>query len=150
MSDALASSNQAYSITRSLCAGGVYFAGVFALGFALGMVRALMTAPAIGEFAAVLLEIPILLIASWFTAKWCVALFSVPPGGAERLTMGFVAFSLTMVAELALSVILFGQTVSEHVATYTHFIRLVGFAAQLVFAVIPYVQNEPRSRTPRL
>jgi hypothetical protein len=134
---------------RSLCAGGAYFSGVFALGFALGIVRVLITAPAVGEFAAVLLEIPIILTASWFTARWCVAQFSVPPDGAERLTMGFVAFSLTMLAELALSVILFGHTVSEHVATYTHLLGFVGLAAQLLFALIPYVQCEPRWCPPR-
>src|SRR4051812_6385929 len=107
-------------MTPSIRAGVVYFASVFALGFALGVLRVQITGPAVGEFAAVLLEIPIILTASWFTARWCVAQFSVPPDGAERLTMGFVAFSLTMLAELALSVILFGHTVSEHVATYTH------------------------------
>jgi hypothetical protein len=49
-------------MTRSVRAGGVYFAAVFALGFALGIVRVLITAPAVGESAAVLLEIPILLL----------------------------------------------------------------------------------------
>ncbi len=134
----------------SLGAGGVYFAGVFALGFALGMVRDLIAAPKVGEFAAVLLEIPVILTVSWFAAKWCIALFSVPPGGAERLTMGLFAFSLTMLAEMAMSVILFGHTVHDHIATYTHFIGLVGLAAQLLFAIIPYVQSEPRRRLRRV
>lgn len=135
-------------MARSLWAGVVYFAGVFALGFALGVVRALVTSPRLGETAAVLLEIPVILAASWFAAKWCVAVCSVPSGGAERLTMGFVAFSLTMLAELLLSVMLFGQTVREHFATYAHFLGLIGLAAQALFAIFPYVQSARREVRP--
>ena len=56
-------------IARSLLAGAAYFAVVFATGFALGVVRVLVTAPRLGETGAVLLEVPIILAASWFAAR---------------------------------------------------------------------------------
>jgi hypothetical protein len=65
----------------------------------------------------------------------------VRPGAAERLTMGFVAFCLTMIAELAMSVLLFGRTIPEHFATYSHLLGLIGLMAQLLFALLPYVQG---------
>jgi hypothetical protein len=63
--------------------------------------------------------------------------------------MGFVAFSLIMPAELALPVFLFGQTVSE-LSRPTPISSDPSVAAQLLFAIIPYVQSEPRWRPPRL
>ena len=127
-------------IPRSLAAGGLYFAVVFGIGFALGTVRVLVTGPRLGETAAVLLEIPVIMTASWFVAKWCIARYAVRSSAAERLTMGLVAFCLTMLAELAMSVLLFGHTVSEHFATYSHLPGLIGLTAQLLFALLPYVQ----------
>lgn len=126
---------------RSLAAGGIYFAVVFGIGFALGTVRVLITGPRLGETAAVLLEVPVIVTASWFVAKWCVTRFAVPSGAVERLTMGFVAFCLTMLAELAMSILLFNHTVSEHFATYSHLPGLVGLMAQLLFALLPYAQG---------
>ncbi len=126
---------------RSLAAGSIYFAVVFAIGFALGIVRVVITGPKLGETAAVLLEIPVILTASWFVAKWCVARFAVRSDAAERLTMGLVAFCLTMLAEMAMAVLLFGRTVPEHFATYSHSLGLVGLMAQFLFALLPYIQG---------
>ena len=135
---------RAQPMARTLGAAGAYFAIVFALGFVLGVARVLITAPKLGETVAVLLEVPVIVTASWFAAKWCVAAFSVPARAPERLTMGFVAFALTMLAELALSVFLLGNTASEHFAIFTHAVGLIGLAAQLLFALIPSVQSVRR------
>lgn len=46
-----------------------YFATVLAFAFAMGVARTLVIAPLIGVTAAVLLEVPILLAASWVIAR---------------------------------------------------------------------------------
>jgi hypothetical protein len=125
---------------RSLAAGGAYFAVIFASGFALGVVRVMITAPLIGETPAVLLEIPIILAASWFAAGWCIRRFGVRSAAADRLGMGFTAFALTLMAELGVSIVLFGRTLSEHLAIYGDFPGLAGLAAQILFALIPFIQ----------
>jgi hypothetical protein len=122
-----------------LAAGGVYCSIILALGFVLGSI--LIAGLKLGEPDAALLEIPFILAASWSAAIWCVAVFSVPPGAAKRLTMGFVAFSLLKLAELGLSVILFGRTASQHFASYTHVRGVVGLAAQILLAFFPYMQG---------
>jgi hypothetical protein len=45
---------------------------VFFVGFILGTVRVLLIAPRLGETAAVLLETPVMLVASWFVCRWYV------------------------------------------------------------------------------
>lgn len=129
---------------RSLMAGGIYFAIVFTLGFALGVVRVLITQPRFGDVAAVSLEAPVILTASWFAARWSVAKFGVSSGAPDRFVMGVFAFGLTMLAELGLSVLVFHYSVSAHFDTYTHIAGLIGLAAQIVFALIPWIEGSRR------
>jgi hypothetical protein len=49
----------------ALTLGLRYFAGVFAVGFLLGTVCTLWLAPAVGEVAAVAIELPVIIGASW-------------------------------------------------------------------------------------
>jgi len=118
-----------------------YFVTVFGLGFALGTLRVLVIMPRIGETAAVLLELPVMLAASWVAAGWCVRHFAVPVGLPARLAMGVLAFALVMVAELALAVLLFGQSPAEHAEAYRHFAGLAGLAAQFAYALFPALRR---------
>jgi hypothetical protein len=128
-------------MTRIINAALAYFVTVFALGFALGALRVLVIIPRIGETAAVLLELPVMLAASWVAAGWCVRYFAVPLHIPARLAMGVLAFALVMVAELALAVLLFGQSPAQHVAAYRHFAGVAGLAAQLVYALFPVLRR---------
>jgi hypothetical protein len=49
-------------------AGVVYFAVVFVVAFAIGVVRTLLLAPRIGDVRAVLLEAPIIIGRSWIVS----------------------------------------------------------------------------------
>jgi hypothetical protein len=55
-----------------------YFGLIFALGFLLGTVRTLLLAPATGATAAVLIELPVMLGASWLAAR------PIQPGALGR------------------------------------------------------------------
>ena len=111
-----------------------YFAGVFAVGFALGTVRTLWLAAAIGDTAAVAVELPFMLGFSWW---WCRRLLA---GGrlsvGQRAVMGGSAFLWLMLAELALS-LAFGRTLAEHLAGLLTPAGLLGLAGQLLFAALP-------------
>lgn len=122
-----------------------YFVTVFGLGFMLGTVRVLVIIPRIGEAAAVLLELPVMLAASWVAAGWCVRRFAVPARLSTRLAMGFLAFALVMAAELALAVLLFGQSPARYLDTYRHFAGAMGLAAQFGYALFPALRRgDPR------
>ena len=100
-------------MAKSTVAGAAYFLIVFLLGFGLGTIRVLLVAPCLGETMAVLLETPLMLAASWASCGWCLRWFEVAPKADARAVMGGVAFALLMAAELAVSVLLFGQTASS-------------------------------------
>jgi hypothetical protein len=128
-------------MTQIIKAALAYFATVFGLGFALGTMRVLLIAPRIGETAAVMLELPVMLAASWVAAGWCVRRFAVPASAGARLAMGLLAFALVMVAELALAVLLFGQSPAQHLDAYRHFAGAIGLSAQLAYALFPTLRR---------
>jgi hypothetical protein len=126
----------------ALPAGIVYFASVFALGFALGTVRTLFVhdAPSDGRLLGVLIELPIMISASWFLCRSVIRRFAVVATIAARVVMGGFAFALLMLAELLVGALLFGRTAAEHFLLYRDPSYGLGLMAQLAFALMPMVQ----------
>ncbi len=115
----------------------VYWAMVFALGFVLGTVRVLWVIPLVGLMPATLLELPIILAASWLAAGWLVRRFGIA-GGGEALAVGALAFAILMAAECALAGVLTGQTPAQWLADLRQPHALLGLAGQVVFALMPW------------
>jgi hypothetical protein len=128
--------------TPALMAGTAYFAMVFALGFLLGTVRTLFVAdaPSGGRLLGVLIELPIMLIASWILCRFAIRRFGVPTTLGARALMGGLAFVLLLLAELMVGALLFDRSVDEHVALYTEASYALGLAAQFGFALMPSIQ----------
>lgn len=118
-------------------AGLFYFLAVFAVGFLLGTVRTLVVVPAIGALAAVALELPLMLLASWWLCGVVLRWFPVPNAALLRLTMGGSAFLLLMAAELALAVWGFGQPPAVYVTRFAGLAEKLGLAGQVGFALMP-------------
>lgn len=115
--------------------GLVYFAAVFAVGFALGAIRTLVLIPMLGEVGAVLVELPVILTAAWMICGRLVRGRRLTV--TEAATMGATAFVLLMLGEAALSLFLAGRTLVEHLALYAETAHLIGLAGQLAFATFP-------------
>lgn len=126
---------------NALKAGLTYFALVFAVGFLLGTLRVLALAPMLGELGAVLVELPVMLAASWIICRWLIRLLRVPGDVPARLAMGGGAFVFLIAAEIALSVWLFGNSVSQHFANYLTAHGALGLAGQIAFAAFPVLQR---------
>ena len=124
-------------MARSLTAGAAYFAIVFAIGFVLGTIRTLWVSSHIGELRAVIIELPIILAASWLVCGWIISRTSLSYKLAERAIMGAVAFALLMTAEISLSVFAFGNDWSEHLAKIASTVGAIGLLGQLTFAAMP-------------
>lgn len=127
-------------MATALRAGFAYFLIVFAIGFVLGTVRVLVVVPQFGATNAVLIELPIMLTASWIACAWVVRRFKVAAEFGARLIMGAVAFALLMAGELAVSLFAFGRTVVEHFTVYGTLDAQLGLSAQLLFAAFPLIQ----------
>jgi hypothetical protein len=91
-------------------AAGAYFAVVFAAGFIAGSIRVLIVAPRLGRLGAVIIELPAMLAISWLICGWAVWRFGVPARLGARAVMGAIAFALLMLAELSVSVVVFGRS----------------------------------------
>lgn len=114
----------------------IYLAAIFALGFVLGTVRTLWLAPAVGHLAAVALELPVMLGASWWLARQLAARRPLPSRGAA-LAAGGLAFALLMALDLALGLTLFGQGAGEWLAALATPPGALGLAGQALFALLP-------------
>ncbi len=121
-------------------AGAVYFLIVYIVGFALGAARVLLVTPRLGAIGAVLVELPVMLTASWIACRWVVRRLAVAPRASARLAMGASAFILLMLAETALGSIAFGQTPAAQIASLLEIAGLIGLGGQVIFALLPLFQ----------
>lgn len=125
-------------------AGLGYFLLVFFFGFIFGTIRSIAAAPVIGEFAAVLVELPFMLLVSWFGCKWIIQAFAVPGRVAARLKMGLVAFVVLLGAEALLAVLLLNLSLAQHLAQYLNSATQLGLSGQILFALFPLIQLRKR------
>src|SRR6185436_6533256 len=121
----------------ALKAGVLYFALVFAAGFALGPVRILWVVPRFGARMAELIETPIMLVVIIASARWIVRRLGVPSTTSSRLGMGCVALGLLLVAEFTLVLSLQGMSLSEYFASRDPVSGTVYYATLMVFAAMP-------------
>jgi hypothetical protein len=117
--------------------GITYFAAVFAVGFALGIVRVLFVVPLIGERSAELAELPVMVAASALFAWRLVrrAKLDVLSAGLA----GLLALALLLGAELAVVVGARGVTLREYLAARDPVGGLAYLAALGAFTVAPAV-----------
>lgn len=131
---------------RILLTGTAYVAAVFAAGFVLGVLRTLVMVPLLGEMAAVLVELPVILAVAWLVCTRILRRWPLSPAAA--VGMGAIAFLLLMGAEASLSTLLAGRSLAQHLALYAQLPHQVGLAGQLAFAVIPWIQARRSQRSP--
>lgn len=124
-------------MNRPLTAASVYFLTLFTLGFILGTIRVLFVAPRIGELAATLLEVPLMLGAAFFLCRWVVGRWRVPPDLAARGVMVLWFLLLLVLFESLLGVALFGRTLGDIWAGLATPAGLVGLSAQAIAAFLP-------------
>ena len=129
----------------ALLLGLLYFAAVFTFAFGMGVARTLVVAPHLGPVVAVLLEVPVLVLASWLAARRLLRHRCLTLG--ERVLMGATAFMLTMASEAALAGVLRGQAVSEWATSLLTPLGLVGLMGQITFGAMPVLLLCSRSRS---
>jgi pimeloyl-ACP methyl ester carboxylesterase len=132
-----------------LKAGLLYFAFVFGAGFALGTVRVLWVAPAIGARPAELIEMPVMLALMIVSAAWIVRRTSLPAGAASRAGMGLLALGLVLAADFTLVLQVRGLSLDRYFMeldplTGTLYYAMLGLLAVLPLFVRPAVQLRRR------
>ena len=128
---------QTPDLKRALSAAIAYFFVLFALGFVLGTIRVMLIEPRLGELAAVLVEVPVMLAAGFFACRWAVQHWQVPPVAAIRWAMVLSFLVLLLLVETALGWMLFGRLPSEQFAMLMTTAGLLGLSAQIGAALFP-------------
>lgn len=124
-------------------AGIAYWAFVFGLGFVLGTIRTLWLTPLLDSpTLSVLIELPFMLVASWFAASSLVGKFALSEQW-ERLLMGVLAFALLLLSEAYLGVILLGDSLTSWFQSLFVMPGLAGLTGQIVFALFPALVRRP-------
>jgi len=123
----------------AIIAGALYAAVVFLIGFIFGTLRVMVLVPALSDLTAVLLELPFILLASWFVCRWCVDRLGVCRSAQARALMSVVAFVVLMVVEFGLGMIL-GRRLVDQLAGLASPAGVIGLTAQVLFGLFPVVQ----------
>jgi hypothetical protein len=122
-----------------IIAGALYAAVAFLIGFIFGTLRVMVLVPALSDLTAVLLELPFILLASWFVCRWCVDRLGVCRSAQARVLMSVVAFVVLMVVEFGLGITL-GRPLIDQLAGFASPAGVIGLTAQVVFGLFPVVQ----------
>jgi hypothetical protein len=122
-----------------VAAAFAYVIPVFAMAFVLGALRVTWIAPLVGPFAAVAVEVPVVLAVSWVVAGRVLRRWPLP-SAARRLAMGATAFAVLMSLELV-TARAFGQTASQVLKAMATPPGALGLAGQIGFAMIPLIRQ---------
>jgi len=117
----------------------LYFILVLGTGFVLGSIRVPFVVPRLGERYAELLEMPIMLASILLSARYVVQRFALPRSILIRLSVGFVALGLSVIAELLLAAILQGRSVAQYIASRDPVSGGVYLGMLLLFALMPSI-----------
>ncbi|WP_339691724.1 hypothetical protein [uncultured Parasphingorhabdus sp.] len=129
-----------------LKAGILYFLGVFTLGFILGAIRIFFLVPYTGPVFAVLVELPVILLVSWFFCRFLTRRFTVPTEPYERLLMGLIAFVCLMIGEALVAMFLQQGRMTDFFMTFDLPENRIGLAGQIAFALFPVLQSYADSK----
>ncbi len=119
-----------------------YFVVVFVVGFTLGTLRVLLVVPVLGQRYAELLEMPLMIGASFLAARWIVRRFRIPASAGRRLPVGLIALALLIAAELSIALPTRGIGLMEYVASRDPVAGSAYLFALGAFALMPWFVRE--------
>jgi len=132
-------------MTQILKSGVLYFGIVFAVGFALGVVRVLWMVPQFGVRVAELIEAPFMLAASFLAARWTGRRLAPPNTAWTRLQVGVIALAILLTVEFTLVLWVRGLSFREYLDSRDPVAGTVYVALLAVFALMPALLRPARN-----
>jgi hypothetical protein len=123
--------------TQVIEAALVYFALVFGLGFLLGSIRVPFIVPRLGKRKAELLEMPFMFVGIIFAARFVTKKFVLPDTLFAYLSVGILALSLVLMAELLMVIVLQRASVKQYFKSRDSVSGSVYVILLLIFALMP-------------
>lgn len=88
-----------------------------------------------------LIELPFILTIAWVACGKVLTRFQIPRRFPPRLSVGALAFAFLMLAEVILSLAVFGRSTSDYLDQLTTPHGLVGLIGQLLFGLMPLARR---------
>ncbi|HSG89025.1 MAG TPA: hypothetical protein VLA56_07430 [Pseudomonadales bacterium] len=129
----------------------VYFALVFAAGFALGTLRVLFVVPRLGEATAEIAELPLMALLSWLGARFCLRRFGAGLGRAALAAAGLLALTAVLTMELTVTLGVRGGDLESWYAGRDPWAFGLYLVTLALFAALPALVARPpadRARRP--
>ena len=124
-----------------------YAALVFATGFALGTLRVFLVVPRLGVRWAELLEMPLMLVASYLWARFALRRWG-PFDASRRVLIGFLALVVMLLAEVGF-VLAQGFGLLEYVASRDPVSGGAYLLSLAIFAAMPVLLGQGGGRRRR-
>ncbi|MEQ8861682.1 MAG: hypothetical protein RIC56_23825 [Pseudomonadales bacterium] len=128
---------------RPVVRGVVYFMLVFAVGFALGILRVSWLVPLAGERVAELVEMPLMLIAIYLAARFVIRRFPARRP-SSHLASGALALLLLVSVEFSVVLWLRGLSVGQYLTERDPIAGGVYVVMLGVFALAPWLLRRSR------
>jgi hypothetical protein len=122
---------------RRLTTAFVYFLLMYACGFATGVIREFLVTPRTGLTLALWIELPVMVGASFFVARFVLRHFGVRNEMSERLVMGLLGLSMLLAAEEAMSWALRGVSIFTLWTRFFPLAAIANFSGLALFALMP-------------
>lgn len=124
---------------RSILIYGIaYFTIVFGIGFVLGTLRILVLVPALGERYAELAELPLMLIAIYFSARVLLRKLPIIPN-IGYLYAGILALLLLLAFEFTVVLGLRDMSLQEYISSRDPVSGTAYIFSLLIYMLMPYI-----------
>ena len=115
-----------------------YFGIVFGTGFVLGSIRVPFLVPRLGERKAELMEMPLMLLAIFFAARYVLRRWPDTAGSGKALAIGSLALVLLVVTECGMALAMQDQSIVEYVSHRDPVSGSVYLVMLALFALMPW------------
>jgi len=124
-------------MSRIIKLGLIYFSFVFAAGFFLGTIRVLFVVPEIGERYAELIEMPIMLFAIYYSARFIVRKAEKGEVVSTFLYVGILSLMILLMFEFTIVLGVQGISIKQYLASRDPVSGAVYVLSLIVYMLMP-------------
>ena len=134
-------------IMKTILLGSLtYFVLVFLSGFMLGIMRVLLLVPQLGERYAELVEMPLMLVIIYFSARLIVYRFPALPRLSGYLITGLIALVLLLLIEFTFVLGLREMSLADYLATRDPVSGTAYALSLILYLVMPFILARKQAR----
>ena len=117
----------------------IYFMLVFFVGFVLGIIRVLLLVPVVGERYAELIEMPLMLITIYYSARYIVNRYSRIERESSYLYVGVIALTFLLLFEFTLVLGIRGISFEQYISSRDPVTGAAYALSLIIYLLMPFI-----------